>query len=200
MPSRRPRRAPSRRAHRRTLHAGLLALAGSAALATGAAAAPVEPPTLLAAGSRGPAVGEIQRALHVHPSSHFDPSTRRAVVRFQRRHHLLVDGVIGAQTWDALFHIPYVPAAVTAAPSIAAPSTASSGGGYTIPSGIVQCESGGNYSAVNPSSGAGGAYQILPSTWQAYGGQGLPENAPPAEQDRIAAAIYANQGASAWTC
>lgn len=195
MPSRRPRRALPRRAHKRPARAGLLALAGSAALAAGAAAAPVEPPTLLAAGSRGPAVGDVQRALHVQPSGHFDRSTRRAVVRFQRRHHLLVDGVIGAQTWDALFHIAYVPAAASAAPS-----TASTGGGYTIPSGIVQCESGGNYSAVNPSSGAGGAYQILPSTWQAYGGQGLPENAPAAEQDRIAAAIYANQGASAWTC
>ncbi len=190
MPSRRPRRALSRRAHKRPALAGLLALAGAGALAAGAAAAPVEPPTLLAAGSRGPAVGEVQRALHVHPSGDFDRSTRRAVVRFQRRHHLLVDGVIGAQTWDALFDIPYVPAA-------AAPAAST---GYTIPSGIVQCESGGNYSAVNPSSGAGGAYQILPSTWQAYGGQGLPENAPPAEQDRIAAAIYANQGASAWTC
>ena len=36
------------------------------------------------------------------------------------------------------------------------------------------CESGGNYGAVNPSSGAGGAYQILPSTWELYGGQGAP--------------------------
>lgn len=196
MPSRRPRRALSRRAYKRSARAGLLAVAGSAALATGAAAgaaaAPVEPPTLLAPGSRGPAVAEVQRALHVQPNGHFDRSTRQAVVRFQRRHHLLVDGVIGVQTWDTLFHI------TEATPSGA--SSSSSAGGYTIPSGIVQCESGGNYSAVNPSSGAGGAYQILPSTWQAYGGQGLPENAPPTEQDRIASEIYAQQGASAWTC
>ncbi len=34
------------------------------------------------------------------------------------------------------------------------------------------CESGGDYGAVNPSSGAGGAYQILPSTWALYGGKG----------------------------
>src|SRR5205807_9109143 len=47
-------------------------------------------------------------------------------------------------------------------------STASSSGGYVIPSYIVQCESGGNWHAVNPSSGAGGAYQIMPSTWQSY--------------------------------
>jgi muramidase (phage lysozyme) len=62
------------------------------------------------------------------------------------------------------------------------------------------CESGGNYSAVNPSSGAGGAYQILPSTWELYGGQGEPQNAPKAEQDRIAAEIWADSGPSAWVC
>jgi hypothetical protein len=81
-----------------------------------------------------------------------------------------------------------------------APTGSSSTGGYTIPSSIVSCESGGNYSAVNPSSGAGGAYQILPSTWHAYGGQGLPQDASPAEQGRIAAQIYAAQGRSAWSC
>jgi muramidase (phage lysozyme) len=62
------------------------------------------------------------------------------------------------------------------------------------------CESGGNYRAVNPSSGAGGAYQILPSTWAAYGGTGSPQDAPPAEQDAIAAKIYATDGRGAWSC
>jgi len=74
------------------------------------------------------------------------------------------------------------------------------GGPYSIPTYIVMCESGGNYSAVNPSSGAGGAYQILPSTWELYGGQGEPQNAPKAEQDRIAAEIWADSGSSAWVC
>lgn len=74
------------------------------------------------------------------------------------------------------------------------------GGPYSIPTYIVMCESGGNYSAVNPSSGAGGAYQILPSTWELYGGQGEPQNAPKAEQDRIAAEIWADSGTSAWVC
>jgi septal ring factor EnvC (AmiA/AmiB activator) len=74
------------------------------------------------------------------------------------------------------------------------------GGPYSIPTYIVMCESGGNYSAVNPSSGAGGAYQILPSTWELYGGQGEPQNAPKAEQDRIAAEIWADSGPSAWVC
>jgi septal ring factor EnvC (AmiA/AmiB activator) len=74
------------------------------------------------------------------------------------------------------------------------------GGPYSIPTYIVMCESGGNYSAVNPSSGAGGAYQVLPSTWELYGGQGEPQNAPKAEQDRIAAEIWADSGSSAWVC
>jgi septal ring factor EnvC (AmiA/AmiB activator) len=74
------------------------------------------------------------------------------------------------------------------------------GGPYAIPSYIVMCESGGNYSALNPSSGAGGAYQILPSTWKLYGGQGEPQNASKAEQDRIAAEIWADSGPSAWIC
>jgi septal ring factor EnvC (AmiA/AmiB activator) len=74
------------------------------------------------------------------------------------------------------------------------------GGPYSIPTYIVMCESGGNYSAINPSSGAGGAYQILPSTWELYGGEGEPQNAPKAEQDRIAAEIWADSGPGAWVC
>ena len=74
------------------------------------------------------------------------------------------------------------------------------GGPYSIPTYIVMCESGGNYHALNASSGAGGAYQILPSTWAAYGGQGAPQNAPKAEQDRIAAEIWRDSGPSAWSC
>jgi septal ring factor EnvC (AmiA/AmiB activator) len=74
------------------------------------------------------------------------------------------------------------------------------GGPYSIPTYIVMCESGGNYHALNPSSGAGGAYQILPSTWAAYGGQGAPQDAPKAEQDRIAAEIWRDSGPSAWAC
>lgn len=73
-------------------------------------------------------------------------------------------------------------------------------GEWAIPAYIVMCESGGNYSALNPSSGAGGAYQILPSTWKAYGGEGLPHQAPKAEQDRIASEIWQRSGPSQWSC
>jgi len=77
-----------------------------------------------------------------------------------------------------------------------AASTTSSGTGGAIPSYITQCESGGDYSAVNPSSGAYGAYQIMPSTASAYGC----DLGTPAGQDACAAEIYADVGASAWSC
>jgi muramidase (phage lysozyme) len=73
-------------------------------------------------------------------------------------------------------------------------------GDWAIPQAIVMCESGGNFGAVNASSGAGGAYQILPSTWRLYGGQGAPQSASPSEQSRIASQIWADSGAGAWEC
>ena len=79
-------------------------------------------------------------------------------------------------------------------------TTTSTGTADAIPSYIVQCESGGDYSAVNADSGAGGAYQIMPSTWALYGGTGLPQDAPPEVQDQIAAEIYAAEGSSPWSC
>ena len=73
-------------------------------------------------------------------------------------------------------------------------------GDWAIPEAIVMCESGGNFGAVNPSSGAGGAYQILPSTWSQYGGGGAPQDASPQEQSAIASQIWADSGPGAWVC
>ena len=73
-------------------------------------------------------------------------------------------------------------------------------GDWAIPESIVMCESGGNWGAVNPSSGAGGAYQILPSTWDLYGGEGDPEDASPGAQSQIASEIWADSGGGAWVC
>ena len=75
------------------------------------------------------------------------------------------------------------------------------GGPYSIPTYIVMCESGGNYRALNRSSMAGGAYQIIPSTWRAYGGSGpYAHQASKAEQDRVAAIIWREDGPGAWSC
>jgi muramidase (phage lysozyme) len=67
-------------------------------------------------------------------------------------------------------------------------------------------ESHGNYSAVNRSSGAAGAYQLLPSTWAntaRHMGRGdlagvRPNLASPATQDAVAAALLHWQGRAPW--
>jgi resuscitation-promoting factor RpfC len=63
---------------------------------------------------------------------------------------------------------------------------------------VIQRESSGNPRAVNPSSGAGGLYGFLPSTWHGLGFPGLPENASVAEQNYAFAKEYAQSGTSAW--
>jgi septal ring factor EnvC (AmiA/AmiB activator) len=73
-------------------------------------------------------------------------------------------------------------------------------GDWAIPESVVMCESGGSFDALNPSSGAGGAYQILPSTWESYGGDGKPNEASPQEQHEIASQIWEDSGSSAWVC
>lgn len=70
---------------------------------------------------------------------------------------------------------------------------------------VRRTESGNSYTAVNP-SGAGGAYQIMPVTWNAtaqhIGRSDLvgvpPQYATPSSQDLIAAALLEWQGPSAW--
>jgi hypothetical protein len=68
-------------------------------------------------------------------------------------------------------------------------------------------ESGGNYGVYNQGgSGAAGAYQFLPGTWNSIAGSvgrpdlvGLdPAQASPADQDAMAQALYSQQGASPW--
>ena len=87
------------------------------------------------------------------------------------------------------------PAAVTQ-PASTSTATYSGGSGYQAC--VIAAESGGNPSAVNPSSGAGGLYQFLPSTWAALGHSGLPQNASVAEQNQAFQLQYAQSGGAAW--
>jgi septal ring factor EnvC (AmiA/AmiB activator) len=75
-------------------------------------------------------------------------------------------------------------------------------GDFAIPKEIVMCESGGNYGALNPSSGAGGAYQMLPETYKGLGGKhAAPHLAPKSEQDRLAAKLWdGGRGRGNWAC
>lgn len=80
-------------------------------------------------------------------------------------------------------------------------STTGGGGGNLPPNSIAECESGNDYGAVNPSSGAGGRWQILPSTWRSLGYSGSPQDAPPAVQDEAAAKLWnGGAGRSNWVC
>jgi muramidase (phage lysozyme) len=72
---------------------------------------------------------------------------------------------------------------------------------------VRQRESGGNYGIYNAGgSGAAGAYQFMPGTWNsiaASSGRGDlvgldPAQASPSDQDAMAQALYAQQGAGPW--
>lgn len=62
---------------------------------------------------------------------------------------------------------------------------------------LRSCESGGNY-AEDSGNGFYGAYQFLPSTWWSLGFSGMPNQAPPAVQDRAARLLLQRQGWGAW--
>ncbi|MGN6168587.1 MAG: transglycosylase family protein [Solirubrobacteraceae bacterium] len=80
------------------------------------------------------------------------------------------------------------------------PTGQEASGGWVIPGAIVACESGGQNMTPN-SAGASGYYQIIPSTWQQYGGTGPAAYlASKAEQDRVASRIWAGAGWQAWDC
>ena len=74
------------------------------------------------------------------------------------------------------------------------------GGSWAIPNSVVTCESGGQNLTPN-SAGASGYYQILPSTWNGYGGYGQAYQAPKSLQDQRASQLWSGgSGASNWVC
>lgn len=87
------------------------------------------------------------------------------------------------------------------------PAYVASGSGCVIPAYICQRESGMSYTALNASSGAGGMYQFMPSTWNAVaraiapGWVGTPPHAaPPSVQDQFAAHLWdGGRGCFHWT-
>lgn len=73
------------------------------------------------------------------------------------------------------------------------------GAGGSFQQCVISRESGGSATAVNPSSGAGGLYGFLPSTWQSLGYSGLPENASVATQNQAFQKAYASEGSAPWS-
>jgi hypothetical protein len=92
---------------------------------------------------------------------------------------------------------PVASAPVTSAPAQPTGSYSASSGSYQ--NCVIQAESGGNASAVNPTTGAGGLYGFLPSTWHALGYSGSPQSAPVSVQNAAYAKEYARSGSSAWS-
>jgi LysM repeat protein len=122
--------------------------------------------------------------------------------------------------WLASAALSAIPAPAPAPAPVAVPAVSSSGTGTgtvtsaapvqqatssyagapgSFQSCVIQAESGGNASAVNASSGAGGLYGFLPSTWQGLGFSGAPQNASVAQQNAAFAKEYAQSGSAAWS-
>ncbi|WP_298181091.1 transglycosylase family protein [Saccharomonospora sp.] len=62
---------------------------------------------------------------------------------------------------------------------------------------IAQCESGGDWS-INTGNGYYGGLQFKLSTWQAYGGTGMPHEASREQQIAVAERVLDGQGIGAW--
>ena len=170
---------------------GVLTLAAGVAVAQEEAApAPeADAPAALEPGDKGAEVKRLQRALELRADGHYGSRTKRAVKRFQRRNDLDADGVAGPETLAALGIAPAPQAPAAEDPAIAGDDPALAR--------IRACESDGDYTA-NTGNGFYGAYQFSEESWEAMGGTGLPHEAAPAEQDRLAAKLLREQGPEAW--
>jgi peptidoglycan hydrolase-like protein with peptidoglycan-binding domain len=138
---------------------------------------------------RGTLVSRIFDAVRGPHVGVFGPMTERAVKRFQRRHGLVADGIVGPLTRGALGLRPFSSSSVRRTSSTRLP---------LVLRRIAQCESGGNPAAISADGRYRGKYQFSRATWRAMGGTGDPAKAPEAVQDRMAAALLAQAGTSPW--
>lgn len=86
-------------------------------------------------------------------------------------------------------------AALVAAPLAMSAGTANAASGNW--DAVAQCESSGNWAA-NTGNGFYGGLQFTASTWQEFGGSGMPHHNSRDEQIRVAEKVLAGQGPGAW--
>jgi hypothetical protein len=141
--------------------------------------------------------------------TYLDPSVQGAleVAQFTADLDTAVKQLIVQQYLDAVTLSNFLASLPPAAPARAYAAPSSSGGGDFL-SCVRSHESGGDYGVYNSGgSGAAGAYQFMPGTWNstaASSGRGDlvgldPAQASPADQDAMAEALYAQQGSSPWS-
>lgn len=85
-------------------------------------------------GAVGPAVSDVQSALGIPADGVFGRQTEHAVKRFQRRCGLQVDGIVGPETWSALFgNVPFPSSSGSIASSPSSPSFTPVGNNILVP-------------------------------------------------------------------
>src|ERR1700742_1961958 len=83
----------------------LAALVATSFVVPAVATTPVAGAKPLKRGSHGVRVKVLQRDLGISPADGiFGHGTWKAVRRFQRSHHLTVDGIVGTVTWRLVHH------------------------------------------------------------------------------------------------
>jgi LysM repeat protein len=149
-----------------------------------AAASGITDPDLIRAGQ------SIKLACHAHAPAQ---TTLLAFRKHVPHHHHAAPSGSGAAAQPSA---PQPPAPQPQAPA------ASTAGMSAFESCVISRESGGDPTAYNPSSGAGGLFGFLPSTWASLGyGASYPggaQTAPSGVQEAAFAKLYAEAGTAPW--
>lgn len=137
----------------------------------------------------------------VDPPTSLHPAINRGLARLQT----LAAHVARSQFDDAARRAAAERARVVAAsaprPAVAFEPSSGRCGGDLPSCSIMECESGGNVRAENPTSSASGKWQITSGSWGGYGGYARASDAPESVQDARARELWAGgDGRSHWVC